>query len=111
MLKTWKLTEPRHALLTDNPHVENATRQASLSHMTDYAKDGKLLAVQYTGPEKAVKTAVRKYSEEKFNITSRLIKGSALNSKGRRAESLTHVKLSVPGPKTYTQLATDGKFP
>ncbi|MGB9904727.1 MAG: hypothetical protein ACPLQO_08700 [Desulfotomaculales bacterium] len=52
MVRTWRSSESRHALLTDNPRVEAAARQAGLSHMADYAKGGRLLAVQYAGPEK-----------------------------------------------------------
>lgn len=55
MVKTWHLSDSRLALLTNNPHVETAAQQAGLSHMADYAKDGKLLTVQYAGPEEAVK--------------------------------------------------------
>ncbi|MCL6559616.1 MAG: hypothetical protein K6U74_12620 [Firmicutes bacterium] len=77
MLYTWRLSESRYALLTDNPHVEAAARQAGLSHMADYAKDGKLLAVQYAGPEEAVKAvAARKYPEEKFDVPVDVICGA-----------------------------------
>ncbi len=38
MIQTWRLSESRHALFTDNPHVEAAAQEAGLSHMADYAK-------------------------------------------------------------------------
>jgi hypothetical protein len=54
MIQTWRLSESRHALFIDNPHVEAAARQVALSHMADYAKGGRLTAVQcagdYAGP-------------------------------------------------------------
>lgn len=53
MLQTWRLSESRYALLTDNPHVELAAQQAGLSHMADYAKGRRLTAVQYAGPEES----------------------------------------------------------
>jgi hypothetical protein len=52
MLNTWRLSESHYALFTDKPHVETATMQAALSHMADYAKDNRLLTMQYAGPEK-----------------------------------------------------------
>ena len=77
MVQIWRLSDSRHALLTDNPHVENAAQQADLSHMADYAKDGRLLAVQYAGPEEAVKAvAARKYPEEKFDVPVDVICGA-----------------------------------
>lgn len=77
MIQTWRLSESRHALLTDNPHVEAAARQAGLSHMADYAKDGKLLAAQYAGPEEAVKAvAAGRYPEEKFDVPVDVICGA-----------------------------------
>ncbi|MCL6448233.1 MAG: hypothetical protein K6U04_08790 [Armatimonadetes bacterium] len=83
MVQTWRLSESHYALFTDNPHVETAARQAGLSPMADYAKDGKLLAVQYAGPEEAVKAvASRKYPEEKFDVPVDVICG-ALQSMAR----------------------------
>lgn len=76
MVQTWRLSESHYTLYTDNPHVEAAARQAGLTHMADYAKDGKLLAVQYAGPEEAVKAAAaRKYPEEKFDVPVDVICG------------------------------------
>ena len=76
MVKVWKLAGSRLALLTDNPHVEKAAVEAGLSHMADYAKDGKLLAVQYAGPEEAVKAvAAQKHLEEKFDVPVDVICG------------------------------------
>ena len=87
MLQTWRLSESRLALLTDNPHVEAAAQQAGLAHMADYAKDGRLLAVQYAGPEKAVKAvAARKYPEEKFGMPVDVICGAVQEAKKAKNE-------------------------
>ena len=76
MIQTWRLSDSRHALFTDNLHVEAAAWQAGLSHMADYAKDGRLIAVQYAGPEEAVKAvAAQKYPEEKFDVPVDVICG------------------------------------
>jgi hypothetical protein len=40
MLSTWRLSDSRHALLTDNPYIEKAAQGSGLSHMADYAKGG-----------------------------------------------------------------------
>ena len=87
MIQTWRLSESCYALYTDNPHVEKAALEAGLSHMADYAKDGKFLAVQYAGPEEAVKAvATRKYPEEKFDVPVDVICGAVqgVNLKGER---------------------------
>lgn len=87
MLYTWRLSESRLALFTDNPHVEKAALEAGLSHMADYAKGGKLLAVQYAGSEEAVKAvAGRKYPEEKFDVPVDVICGlvQGVKLKGER---------------------------
>lgn len=77
MIRTWRLCESRHALLTDNPCVEKAAQEAGLSHMADYTREGRLLAVQYVGPEEAVKAVTaRKYPEEKFDVPVDLICGA-----------------------------------
>jgi len=100
MLQTWCLSKSHYTLLTDNPHVEAAARQDGLSLMAEYAKSGRLVAVQYAGPEDAVKVvAAQKYPVEKFDISSRLIKGPAPDSKGRRGKCLMRIKHFVPGPK------------
>jgi hypothetical protein len=89
MIQTWRLSDSRLALLTDNPRVETAARQAGLSHMADYAKGGKLLAVQYAGPEEAVRAvAAQKYPEEKFDVPvdviCALVQGVKLKGEGVR---------------------------
>ncbi len=77
MIRTWRLSDSRHALLTDNPHVEAAARQAGLSHMADYTRDSRLLAVQYAGPEEAVRAvAAQKYPEKKFDVPVDVICGA-----------------------------------
>lgn len=77
MLYTWCLSESRLALFTNNPHVEAAAKEVGLSHMADYAKGGKLLAVQYAGPEEAVKAvAGRRYPEERFDVPVDVICGA-----------------------------------
>jgi hypothetical protein len=76
MLQTWCLSEFRLALFTDNPRVEAAAQEAGLSHMADYAKDGRLLGVQYAGTEEAVREiAARKYPEKKFDVLVDIICG------------------------------------
>lgn len=58
------------------PHVEKAALEAGLSHMADYAKGGRLTAVQYAGPEEAVKeVAGQKYPEGKFDVPVDVICG------------------------------------